>query len=92
LKHLIPQITSKEIELYQEGELIGSIKANRALWVPLKFISTYSKLLVKSTVKQPWRGLIYTAEHTEDAHNNPGKHPNIDRLLDVIDNETTLSG
>lgn len=24
------------------------------------------------------------AEHTQDARANPGKHPNIDRLLDVI--------
>ena len=26
------------------------------------------------------------AEHTEDAQQNPGKHPNIDRLFDVINN------
>ena len=26
------------------------------------------------------------AEHTEDARLNPGKHPNIDRLFDVIEN------
>ncbi|MGD9390048.1 MAG: DUF2322 family protein [Thioalkalispiraceae bacterium] len=27
------------------------------------------------------------AEHTEDARHNPGKHPNIDRLFDLIDND-----
>ncbi|MGA7179160.1 MAG: DUF2322 family protein [Thiobacillaceae bacterium] len=26
------------------------------------------------------------AEHTEDAKLNPGKHPNIDRLLELIKN------
>ncbi len=31
-------------------------------------------------------GLALFAEHTEDARLNPGKHPNIDRLLDVIAN------
>lgn len=29
-------------------------------------------------------GLTLFAEHTDDARQNPGKHPNIDRLLKVI--------
>lgn len=29
-------------------------------------------------------GLDLYAEHTEDARGNPGKHPNIDRLFQVI--------
>lgn len=29
-------------------------------------------------------GLVIFAEHTTDAQANPGKHPNIDRLLEVI--------
>lgn len=36
-------------------------------------------------------GLDLYAEHTEDARNNPGKHPNIDRLFDVVKNNTTLT-
>jgi len=31
------------------------------------------------------------AEHTEDAQINPGKHPNIDRLLDVLDTGEVLT-
>jgi hypothetical protein len=30
-------------------------------------------------------GLSIYAEHTADAHANPGKHPNIDRLIKVIE-------
>ena len=30
------------------------------------------------------QGLEWYAEHTVDARANPGKHPNIDRLLDVL--------
>lgn len=30
------------------------------------------------------KGLEIYAEHTEDARQNPGKHPNIDRLLDLV--------
>lgn len=29
-------------------------------------------------------GIALYAEHTEDARENPGKHPNIDRLLRVL--------
>jgi hypothetical protein len=31
-------------------------------------------------------GLEMYAEHTDDARANPGRHPNIDRLLDVANN------
>lgn len=30
------------------------------------------------------KGLEIYAEHTEDARVNPGKHPNIDRLLKIV--------
>ena len=36
------------------------------------------------------RGCELYAEHTEDAELNPGKHPNIDRLLDLIAQQQTL--
>ncbi len=32
------------------------------------------------------KGLELYAEHTEDARSNPGKHPNIDRLFELIKN------
>lgn len=35
-------------------------------------------------------GLDLYAEHTEDARTNLGKHPNIDRLFEVIENNATL--
>lgn len=37
------------------------------------------------------RGLSLFAEHAKDAEENPGKHPNIDRLYAVIKNEAPLS-
>ena len=36
-------------------------------------------------------GLEVFAEHTADAKNRPGAHPNIDRLLDAIDSGKTLN-
>ena len=36
------------------------------------------------------KGLEVYAEHTEDARTNPGKHPNIDRLIGLIERGETL--
>ena len=36
------------------------------------------------------KGLELYAEHTEDARANPGKHPNIDRLLALAEGGQTL--
>ena len=36
-------------------------------------------------------GLKIYAEHTLDAEENPGKHPNIDRLFEVIETGETLT-
>ena len=36
-------------------------------------------------------GIEVFAEHTADAKNRPGAHPNIDRLLDIIDGGPPLN-
>lgn len=36
------------------------------------------------------KGLEIFSEHTDDARLNPGKHPNIDRLLGLIEEKKTL--
>ena len=36
------------------------------------------------------KGLDLYAEHTEDARTNPGKHPNIDRLIGLAERGETL--
>lgn len=36
------------------------------------------------------KGLELYAEHSEDARLNPGKHPNIDRLIGLIERKQTL--
>ncbi len=50
-------------------------------------LAVYAALAAKHgsiNVAAAEEGLVIFAEHTEDARANPGKHPNIDRLLDVI--------
>lgn len=77
----------QQLELINDqGQLIDSIEN-----VPGKsgsvsvynHVSADSGQLDKTTAKQ---ALDLYAEHTEDARENPGKHPNIDRLFDLIDN------
>jgi hypothetical protein len=36
------------------------------------------------------KGLELYAEHTEDARLNPGRHPNIDRLIGLVERNETL--
>ncbi len=36
-------------------------------------------------------GLSLFAEHTADAENCPGKHPNVDRLLNLLEDEQPLT-
>lgn len=50
-------------------------------------LAVYHALAVKHggiSVAAAEEGLELFAEHTADARANPGKHPNIDRLLEVI--------
>ena len=42
------------------------------------------------TAEAARKGLDLYAEHTDDARQNPGKHPNIDRLLALAAGESTL--
>lgn len=43
------------------------------------------------SIEAAQEGLAIYAEHTEDAKLNPGKHPNIDRLFDIIKNKEALA-
>jgi len=36
-------------------------------------------------------GVDLYSEHAENAQDNPGRHPNIDILMNVIENEEVLS-
>lgn len=57
-------------------------------------LKVYQHLLKKHGAITPaaaQEGLELYAEHTQDAKAFPGKHPNIDRLLDVISSQHTLS-
>jgi hypothetical protein len=42
------------------------------------------------TIDAALKGIELYSEHSKEAKDYPGKHPNIDRLLDIIKNEKVL--
>jgi hypothetical protein len=59
----------------------GSVKVYYHLW------RMYGNISLDAAVE----GLSLYAEHTEDAENCPGKHPNVDRLLNILEDEQPLT-
>ncbi len=58
-------------------------------------LAVYAYLLGKHgsiNVAAAQEGLALYAEHTADAQAHPGKHPNIDRLIAVVQSGQALSG
>lgn len=82
----------KRIELYDENEQAAGIIENKpgsqgSVRVYHHLYKMYGIISLDAAVE----GLSLYAEHTDDAENCPGKHPNIDRLLDILENEAPLS-
>lgn len=82
----------KRIELfYENGKPAGVIENKPGTQGSLKVFSHLYKMYGGITLDAAVEGLSLYAEHTEDAENCPGKHPNVDRLLNVLENEEPLS-
>lgn len=79
------------IELLQGDEIVarienkpgqaGSVRVYHALYQEFGAISDVAAQ----------KGLRIYAEHTLDAEQNPGKHPNIDRLFPIADGASPLA-
>lgn len=73
-----------------EGNLVAAIEniagSQGSLAVYNHLAQTYGAITPDAARK----GLELYAEHTEDARQNPGKHPNIDRLLTLVAEKRTL--
>jgi hypothetical protein len=82
----------RRIELYDENNKPAGVIDNKpGSKGSVKVYHHLYKMYGAITVDAAVEGLSLYAEHTEDAENSPGKHPNIDRLLDVLDDESPLS-
>jgi hypothetical protein len=82
----------QRIELYYEnGEPAGVIENKPGSQGSVKVYNHLYKMYGAITLDAAVEGLSLYAEHTEDAENCPGKHPNVDRLLDILENEEPLT-
>jgi hypothetical protein len=82
----------EKLELIDEDGLFVATLENKpgkagSLAVYNHLILRYHKINAAAAME----GLTLFAEHTNDAEKNPGKHPNIDRLFKVIEENLSLS-
>ena len=76
--------------LDSEGNIIVAIENKPGSQGSLAVYNHLAQTYGAITPDAARKGLEIFAEHTEDARSNPGKHPNIDRLLGLIDEKKTL--
>lgn len=82
----------KRIELYDEQQQPAGVIENKpGTQGSIKIYHHLFKIYGEINTDAAVEGLALYAEHTEDAENHPGKHPNIDRLLTVLDKEQILA-
>ena len=73
-----------------EGQVLATIENKAGQAGSLSVYNHSGQLYGAITPEAAKKGLELYAEHTEDARQNPGKHPNIDRLIQLIEASQTL--
>ncbi len=82
----------ERIELYnKDGSKEGVIENKTGSQGSLKVYAHLARMYGEISLDAAVEGLSLYAEHTPDAENCPGKHPNIDRLLNILENEQPLT-
>ena len=67
--------------LDSDGSIAATIENKPGQTGSLSIYNHLGQIYGAITAEAAKKGLELYAEHTEDARQNPGKHPNIDRLL-----------
>ncbi len=80
------------IELYRkDGTPAGVIENKPGSQGSVKVYNHLARMYGEISLDAAVEGLSLYSEHTEDAENCPGKHPNIDRLLNILEDEQPLT-
>jgi len=80
------------IELFNsEGQPAGILQNKPGSAGSVKVYHHLYKMFGSINVDAAVEGLSLYAEHTDNAEDNPGKHPNIDRLFTIIDTAQPLN-
>lgn len=90
----IPGVENVEkIDLYDgSGKLAATVENKPGKAGSLAVYNQLLHLHGKIDAAAAREGLTLFAEHAQDARDNPGKHPNIDRLLEIIEKRWSFSG
>jgi hypothetical protein len=67
-----------------DGNVVATIENKAGQTGSLAVYNHLAQLFGAITVEAAKKGLELYAEHTADALANPGKHPNIDRLVTLV--------
>lgn len=82
----------ERIELYnKDGSSTGIIENKPGSQGSIKVYYHLARMYGEISLDAAVEGLSLYAEHTADAENCPGKHPNIDRLLNILEDEQPLT-
>mgnify|MGYP003683844883 CR=1 FL=1 len=80
-----------KIKLYaQNGNLVVVIKNMQGTQGSLKVYFYLYKNFKKINSAAAQKGLELFSEHTAEEKKNPGSHPNIDRLINIVKTNDTL--
>ena len=82
----------QRIELYNnDGSPAGLIENKPGSQGSVKVYYHLFRMYGEISLDAAVEGLSLFAEHAEDAENCPGKHPNVDRLLNILEDEQPLT-
>lgn len=89
---LLPSIDAVErIDLVDDqGVVVATIENKPGKQGSLAVYHYLRQAFGELNVKAAEHGLAVFAEHTADARNRPGAHPNVDRLLEVVSSGQAL--
>jgi len=91
LKTFAPIATIARLELRgARGELLGTIDNRPGQQGSLALYNHLRERFGQIDAGAARAGLELYAEHTQDARANPGKHPNIDRLIAIVEGASPL--
>jgi hypothetical protein len=80
------------IELFhKDGSTAGVIENKPGSQGSVKVYNHLARMYGEISMDAAVEGLSLYCEHTDDAENCPGKHPNIDRLLNILEDEQPLA-
>ena len=80
----------KEIVLSNKDEIISSIEKKPGTLGSIKIYHHLWLIYGELNTEAALEGIDLYCEYSEEAQEHPGKHPNIDRLFDVIECEEIL--